>query len=149
MTSTGSALAFTGVGTALLVSLALWGQATQARTGANAAADLAAVSAATAYREGREPCLTAKSIASANRARLVSCQPSPDGNVTVRVAYSLGWAEASASARAGPLEAGAGASEKTGPADSSVSAPGLESGSLPLPHLGETTQAGQPAAQGQ
>jgi secretion/DNA translocation related TadE-like protein len=78
----------------------------RAHRSAQAAADLAALSAATAIGGGRDPCLAGAGTAEANDARLISCTVA-GREVTVRVSVTgprwLGQAaDLSAEARAGP-----------------------------------------------
>jgi secretion/DNA translocation related TadE-like protein len=73
---------------------------------AQSAADLAALSAATAVGAGRDPCAAGGATAAANGARLVSCHVA-GRDVTVRVSVTgphwLGQeSDLSAEARAGP-----------------------------------------------
>ena len=77
---------------------------------AGAAADLAALAAAQAVRDGSDGCAAATRVAQANRARVAACLP--DGmqvRVTVEVdtprMVGLVWS-VPASARAGPVGAG-------------------------------------------
>jgi secretion/DNA translocation related TadE-like protein len=77
---------------------------------AGAAADLAALAAAQALRDGSDPCAAATTVARANDARVAACEP--DGlevRVTVEAdtprMVGLTWS-VPASARAGPVGAG-------------------------------------------
>lgn len=137
-------LAWIGVTMTLLGALALLGQGLVAQARAATAADLAALAAAdSAAVAGPAPCGEAERTAQANGAALTACALE-GGEVTVTVRVPAGLlGEMIGRARAGP-----GRPDQAGRrARSRDSAPALDSGSLPLPHLGETTQAGQPSAQ--
>ena len=110
----------------------------QARQAA-VAADLAAVAGAVAAQESDDACKAAGSIAKANHARLVTCEiDGEDVQVSVQSRAGSGggccyWP--SLSARDTPL--------------STLIAPALSSGSLPLPHLGDWMHDGQPDSHSQ
>ncbi|QAY69832.1 Rv3654c family TadE-like protein [Xylanimonas protaetiae] len=108
-----------GAGTVLLLgvaavvllaglALAALGAAQQARGTAQAAADLGALAAATALRDGFEPCPTARDAVERNGGTLAGCVVEGAGVVDVTVARPTaglpGWAtrDATATARAGP-----------------------------------------------
>lgn len=94
------------------VAVAALGAAQQARGAAQAAADLGALAAATALRDGYEPCLTAREVVARNHGSLVDCRTEEGGVVGVTVTRASvglpGWApgDAVARARAGPRPAG-------------------------------------------
>lgn len=92
---------------ALAVAVLLIGRAAVAAHSARSAADLAALAAAHALREGEDACGVASGIAVANRARLAVCTIDGDDVVTrAEVAVDLGLLgsrTASAVARAGPV----------------------------------------------
>lgn len=91
---------------AITVGMLLVGRAAVAAHSARSAADLAALAGAHALREGKDPCVVAAEVASANRAIAAGC--TVDGyDVVIRadVRVELGVAgsrTASAVARAGP-----------------------------------------------
>lgn len=75
---------------------------------AQAAADLAALAAASSLREGADPCAEAHEIAAANEASVTSCAvqgQTVSVSVVVQIAL-LGERELRARARAGPSEVG-------------------------------------------
>jgi len=93
----------------LAVALALVVQGTVARARAQAAADLAAVSAARAAQRAAfhqagagEPCDVAATVAGRNDAALTGCEESAGGIVGVGVAIDTVAGPARADARAGP-----------------------------------------------
>lgn len=93
---------------ALAMAIVLVGGALVARHRALAAADLAALAAASALRDGpRQACAAAGRVAAANDAGLAACRPEATGQavdvvVSVRPPGVLGrWGSASARARAG------------------------------------------------
>ncbi|WP_435738450.1 Rv3654c family TadE-like protein [Cellulosimicrobium sp. PMB13] len=93
----------------VLVALGGLAQAQAARGRAQAGADLAALAAATALRDGWEPCGRARETAGRNGVRVVACAETGAGSVRVDVVSGptvsvLGVAlgEATAAARAGP-----------------------------------------------
>ncbi|MFC4755817.1 Rv3654c family TadE-like protein [Dietzia aurantiaca] len=92
---------------ALAVAVLLIGRAAVAAHSARSAADLAALAAAHALREGEDACGVASGIAVANGARLAVCTIDGDDVVTrAEVAVDLGLLgtrTASAVARAGPV----------------------------------------------
>ncbi len=89
-------------------TIALGAAATVARHRAQAAADLAALAAAMRAWDGQAAaCDRAAEVSARNGARLVACALDGfDALVTVEVAPAggAGWADARASARAGPVE---------------------------------------------
>jgi secretion/DNA translocation related TadE-like protein len=115
------------------------GQAVLARHRAVAAADLAAL-AAVGVTGGVRPCEAAAASAGRNGGRLVRCSVLADGSVEVEVLVDVQGPLRPLPFATGRARAGL---EVTGRAAA------LSSGSLPLPHLGDCTQAGQPVAQGQ
>jgi secretion/DNA translocation related TadE-like protein len=93
----------------LAAVMAVIGQAFVARHRAAAAADLAALSGATAAAngDGGRACGRAAAVAAANGARLVSCAETPDGVVSVVAAVArppilISVVAVTARARAGP-----------------------------------------------
>jgi secretion/DNA translocation related TadE-like protein len=90
------------IGSALGVVAAM----VRAHRGAQAAADLAALAAASAHARGRDPCAAGAEVAAANDAELLSCAlVGDDALVTVEVAGPrwLGQTgDLTAQARAGP-----------------------------------------------
>lgn len=103
------------------------------RTQLQATADIAALSAGPRLADG---CQIAAAVAAQNTAQLVDCERTGLA-VQVRVSRSVLGYQLLAVARAAPASS-----------FSTVSAPALSSGALPLPHFGEITQRGQPAVQG-
>jgi len=111
---------------------------------AAAAADVAALAAATALQLGTPACPAAERSAGRNGAELVGCAVTGE-EVQVRVLVAspslLGRVvRVAATAHAGPAESST---------SSSLTAPALSSGWFPLPHFGDCTQEGQPASQRQ
>ena len=101
-------LAVISVAFVLAVGAVALARAADARGVAQAAADLAAIAAAQAAQDGRDPCGVAASVALVNGAALQRCEvlPGPDVVVTASVLVNpiAGWtATASAQARAGPV----------------------------------------------
>ena len=104
-------LAVIGVLAVLTVGGLTLGSVVSATHRARAAADLAALAAATAWSRGDPAptaCATAADLADRNGAILRSCVPAHDGSVEVRAACGLplpvaGHREAVARARAGPV----------------------------------------------
>lgn len=99
----------------VLVALGGLAQAQAARGRAQTGADLAALAAATALRDGWEPCGRARETAGRNGVRVVACAETGAGSVRVDVVSGptvsvLGVAlgEATAAARAGPATSVAG-----------------------------------------
>ena len=137
-------------GCALLAALGL-GAAVSARHRAEAAADLAALAAADRMLlDPAGACGLAAGTAAAQHARLTSCALRSDWaedsvEVTVEVPMPgvlfSGLPPARGRAKAGPLYASSSFSSTTEPA--------LSSGSLPLPHLGDWMQDGQPRSHSQ
>ena len=105
-------LALAGVLLSLGAAAVLVGVAVAGRHRAEAAADLAALAAASqAVAGAADPCAAATAIASVNGAVLESCSVHPDAVAEVRVSVSvtigpLGRRQASARARAGPAAPG-------------------------------------------
>ncbi len=109
-------LAVAAVVLLLALGVGALGSAQRARGSAQAAADLAALAAATVARHGEDACTVATDAARRNGAELVGCEPEPGGVVRVRTARpAVGsdggpWAgllgDAHADARAGPRPAG-------------------------------------------
>lgn len=102
-------VALVAVGCLLGMLVSLFGQAVAARHRAQAAADLAALAAASAWPVA--DCTRAAGTASANGAGLDSCLPGSDGSVAVRVVVALpaplaAFGPARAVARAGQPAAG-------------------------------------------
>lgn len=96
---------------ALLVAvlgLAHLGAAVVARHRAQAAADLAALAAATALRDGFPACESGSDLAARNGATLAACHEVGGGDVYVEVEVPVLSASATARAKAGPLESLAG-----------------------------------------
>ncbi|MBD5785327.1 histidine kinase [Cellulosimicrobium terreum] len=92
-----------------LLALAALAQAQRARGSAQAGADLAALAAATALRDGWDPCARAGEVAVRNDVTVTACAPVGDGSVRVDVASTSGvdvlgvrLGSTHASARAGP-----------------------------------------------
>ncbi len=87
------------------VAVAQIGAAVLARHGAQAAADLAALAAASAVPAGSaEACERARDVAAAMGASVTACAVTgPDVTVQVSVRAGLGVGEARAAARAGPV----------------------------------------------
>jgi secretion/DNA translocation related TadE-like protein len=165
-------LALSGVLAMVGAAAVLVGVAVTARHRAAAAADFAALAAATRAVQGlADGCTRAAEVATANAARLTACSVAPDGVAVVEVTVPvrlgrLGVHEARGHARAGPIPSEpaaqvAGSSPRSpsrGPSSAASSsrttsstrtAPALSSGSLPLPHLGDCTQDGQPLSHSQ
>lgn len=110
----GTVLVLGVVAAVLVLALALAGlaQAQAARGTAQTGADLAALAAATAARDGWEPCGRAREAAARNRAVVVACTEQGAGVVRVDVESSAGvtflgvtFGRATAAARAGPASA--------------------------------------------
>ncbi|MEU2199922.1 Rv3654c family TadE-like protein [Isoptericola sp. NPDC019482] len=105
-------LALAAVVVLLALAVGALGAAQRARGSAQAAADLGALAAATAWRQGADPCATAAEAVRRNGGEVVSCAPEDGGVVGVSasraaVGPEVGpWAgalgDASAHARAGP-----------------------------------------------
>jgi len=105
-------LALAAVVVLLALALGALGAAQRARGAAQAAADLGALAAATAWRQGADPCATATEAVHRNGGQVVACVPEDGGTVGVRASRAaLGpevgsWSEslgdATAHARAGP-----------------------------------------------
>ena len=119
-------LALAAVVVLLALAVGALGAAQRARGSAQAAADLGALAAATAWRQGADPCATAAEAVRRNGGEVVSCAPEDGGVVGVRVsraaiAPEVGpWAgalgDAGAHARAGPrLAPTAGSPPPPGP----------------------------------
>ncbi len=142
-------------GCAMVAGLGL-GAAVAARHRAESAADLAALAAADRMlMDPAAACGEAARVARAQQARLTSCtvrsdwqQDSVEVSVEVPVSGLLfsGLPPARGRARAGPLFAAGGYASSV---LSSRTAPALSSGSLPLPHLGDWIQEGQPRSHSQ
>ncbi|WP_043655701.1 Rv3654c family TadE-like protein [Cellulosimicrobium cellulans] len=110
----GTVLVLGVVAAVLVLALALAGlaQAQAARGTAQTGADLAALAAATAVRDGWEPCGRAREAAARNRAVVVACTEQGAGVVRVDVESRAGvtflgvtLGRATAAARAGPASA--------------------------------------------
>ncbi|MFF2620696.1 Rv3654c family TadE-like protein [Oerskovia jenensis] len=108
----GTVLALGLIAVVLVLGLALAALASAqgARGRAQAAADLAALAAATALQGGGEACRTAQETAERNGAVVVACDEQGDGVVRVDVTReATGWVgllgTARAAARAGPASA--------------------------------------------
>jgi secretion/DNA translocation related TadE-like protein len=108
----GTVLALGLVAVALVLGLALAALASAqgARGQAQAAADLAALAAATALQGGGPACPTARETAARNGAQVVACVEQGEGVVRVDVTReAVGWSGmlgvARAAARAGPVSA--------------------------------------------
>lgn len=86
------------------VGLAHIGAAVVARHQAQSAADLAALAAATALRDGFAPCDAGGELASRNGAVLAECREAGGGDVYIEVEVPVLSASATARARAGPWE---------------------------------------------
>lgn len=121
---------------------------------AASAADLAALAASRASVAGSDGCAAARESARRNAATVVRCRMDFDvATVTARATSRRWWGHrwaAEIPARAAPdfyLESAPSGVEgaPASTASSSRTAPALSSGSLALPHLGDTTQAGQPS----
>ncbi len=104
--ATVTVLAFVSVLLLLGGALGVVAAMVQAHRTAQAAADLAALAGAGAQARGRDPCATGGAVASANGARLVSCElDGADVRVLVEVSGPRWLGQVSdlaASARAGP-----------------------------------------------
>lgn len=137
--------------------------AVAARHRAASAADLSALAGAQVLAtetsvKGRDiACAAVSAVAAANHATVVSCATNGavvDVVVAVRTA-GLARLAALASTVSGHARAGPASSDQPsgGAPDSKVSssviAPALSSGSLPLPHFGDWTHDGQPLSQPQ
>ena len=127
------------VGFVLLVAAALVqvGLVVAAKHRAQAAADLAALAGSAASLRGDDGCATARTVARRNGVKLASCRADL-AVVTLRAdsSASVLWGgrfRTSADARAAPDFYVASRSKSS----SSRTAPGLSSGSLPLPHFGD------------
>jgi len=117
-------LAAAAVVVLLALAVGTLGAAQRARGSAQAAADLGALAAATAWRQGADPCATAAEAVRRNGASVETCVPEGGGVVTVRVSrevqgpavgpWAAGLGDAAAHARAGPRPAGTGAGEVSG-----------------------------------
>lgn len=113
-------LALAAVVVLLALAVGALGAAQRARGSAQAAADLGALAAATAWRQGADPCATAAEAVRRNGGKVVSCVLEDGGVVGVRasrtaVGPEVGpWAgalgDAGAHARAGPRPAPAAGS---------------------------------------
>ncbi|MFI2566942.1 Rv3654c family TadE-like protein [Cellulosimicrobium funkei] len=110
----GTVLVLGVVAAVLVLALALAGlaQAQAARGAAQTGADLAALAAATAARDGWEPCGRAREAAARNRVVVVACTEQGAGVVRVDVESRAGvtflgvtLGRATAAARAGPASA--------------------------------------------
>ena len=109
-------LALAAVVVLLALAVGALGAAQRARGAAQAAADLGALAAATAWRQGADPCATATEAVHRNGGQVVACVPEDGGTVGVRASRAaLGpevgpWAaslgDATAHARAGPRPGG-------------------------------------------
>ena len=145
---------------AVLLSMAVFGvylgEAVVIRHHAESAADLAALAGAAQVIAGEQyACAQARRVTDRMRVRLVSCQTQSWDVLVDVAAQPAGWlgglGAATSRARAGPADTAAGYPESSADgsaastASSTVIAPALSSGSLPLPHLGDCTQEGQPA----
>lgn len=145
---------------AVLVSMAVFGlhlgEAVIARHQAESAADLAALAGAAQVLAGEQyACAQARRVTDRMRVRLVSCQTRGWDVLVELAAQPAGWlgglGAVTSQARAGPAGTAAGYPESSADgsaastAASTVIAPVLSSGSLPLPHLGDWTQEGHPA----
>lgn len=96
-------LAVIAVALALALGLGLVARAHVARVGAESAADLAALAAATALARGGDACATAREVAASNGAELARCDTEGTGAVQVEVTRTVSaLGRASAQARAGP-----------------------------------------------
>ena len=138
--------AATTVGLVLVVAAALVqaGLVVAAKHRAQAAADLAALAGSSASLRGDDGCVRARAVARRNAAVLASCRTDL-AVVTVRTessTASIVWGarfRTHAEARAAPdfyvPPSSDTASRKS--RSSSRTAPGLSSGSLPLPHFGD------------
>ncbi|MDF9877854.1 Rv3654c family TadE-like protein [Cellulosimicrobium cellulans] len=96
----------------LALGLAALAHAQAARGAAQTGADLAALAAATAARDGWDPCGRAREVAARNAASVTACGEQDGGVVRVDVASTTGvtvlgvaLGRASAAARAGPATA--------------------------------------------
>ena len=96
----------------LALGLAALAHAQAARGAAQAGADLAALAAATAARDGWDPCGRAREVAARNAVTATACAEQGRGVVRVDVASTTGVAvlgvalgRATAAARAGPATA--------------------------------------------
>lgn len=109
----GTVLALALVAAALVLALALaaLGAAQRGRGTAQAAADLGALAAATAWRHGLDPCAVAAEAVRRNGAGMAACRPEDRGAVRVDATVTVvgpapasgsGWGAARAAARAGP-----------------------------------------------
>src|SRR5699024_8998638 len=101
---------------------------------------MAAISGAYSLARGEDGCVEAARIALANAADLE--QRATQG-ADIQVAITVRGQ--TAQAKAGPILLAVNVTN----APSSLSAPALSSGWLPLPHFGDCTQDGQPDSQGQ
>jgi secretion/DNA translocation related TadE-like protein len=141
---------------AVLVSMAVFGlhlgEAVIIRHQVESAADLAALAGAAQVLAGEQyACAQGRRVTDRMRVRLVSCQTRGRDVLVELTAQPAGWlgglGAATSRARAGPVgypeSPAEGSAAST--ASSTVIAPALSSGSLPLPHLGDCTQEGQPA----
>jgi len=96
-------LAVVGVLTLVAVVLGLLAAAQGARGRAQSAADLAALAAAGAWRDGwGDPCAVAAVVVRRNGARLADCDALAGGIVTVEATYPSPVGAAVAHSRAGP-----------------------------------------------
>lgn len=97
-------LAIVGVLGLVAVVLGLLAAAQNARGRAQSAADLAALAAASAWRDGwGDPCAVAAEAVRRNGGRLVACDALAGGVVTVVAAARSPAGAATADARAGPV----------------------------------------------
>lgn len=126
MSAPAATLAFCGVAAAALGGLGLLGQAWTAQIRADSAADLAALAASDARQiAAADPCGTARAIASANGADLLSCTwDGRDVLVETAVPATAGLvAEARARAGPAPVEPEPGSEVAAGHTDAVQSAP--------------------------
>ncbi|MCB7135255.1 Rv3654c family TadE-like protein [Cellulosimicrobium marinum] len=105
-------LGVVGAVAVVLLALAALAQAQAGRGRAQTGADLAAIAAATALRDGWDACTVAHETAARNAVRVVACTAAGDGSVRVDVvsgpaveAFGVALGETSAAARAGPATA--------------------------------------------
>ena len=97
-------LTMVGVLTFVCLALLLCSSLVVSHRRTQAAADLAALAAAASLDDGTDPCAAADSVATANGARLATCEPTASGDVTVQVALTdpATGIELEARSRAGP-----------------------------------------------
>lgn len=91
-----------------VLGLAHLGAAVLARHRAQSAADLAALAAATALRDGYSACGAGADFATRNGADLAACRDLGNGDVYIEVEVPVLSATATARAKAGPLESSTG-----------------------------------------